>query len=113
RIDEKMAYMAVQKHEADLRDTIAKVRGDHDPQFFDDELVTAWLDSQARNDEGLQKAWLEREQNPRVFEAAVNQLSRAFHKKYSRMPDPALTEDRALVTAAVRNSASRPPADPP
>lgn len=93
----------------DMDETVKKVRGDLDPEFFDDDFVESWLDAQARNDRRLQQAWVERHNNPRQFQKVIEGLSRGFAKKYGKLPDKGATEDREAVTAAVRGASTKAP----
>lgn len=101
------------KFKQDMDATIKSIRGDLDPSVFDDGLVEAWLDSQARSDPRLQRAWLQRDNDPKQFERIRGELGKAFHKKFSRLPDPNATEDRAIVAAAVRGASTKAPDDKP
>lgn len=96
-------------HRIDMNETIKKVRGELDSTLFDDTLVEAWLDAQARADSRLSNAWVNRHANPKAFEKVVEGLGRTFVKKYGNLPDKAATEDRAVVTAAVRGASTKAP----
>lgn len=98
---------------ADMDATIKAIRGDLDPEVFDDVLVESWLDSQARQDPRLTQAWLERREKPKQFEKVRAELGRSFGKKFSKLPDKAATEDREAVTAAVRGASTKAPEDRP
>lgn len=93
----------------DMNETLRKVRGSLDPEFFDDKFVEAWIDAQAREDPRLQQAWTQRHANQKQFEKVVEGLGRNFAKKYGKLPDKAATEDRAAVTAAVRGASTQAP----
>lgn len=93
----------------DMDKTISSIRGDLDPEMFDDKLVQAWLDVQAQADQRLQEAWLNRHSKPKQFEKVVESLGRNFVKKYGQLPDKAATEDREAVTAAVRGASTKTP----
>ena len=93
----------------DMDKTIKSVRGDLDPEHFDDEFVEAWMDAQARRDPRLSNAWRDRRANPKGFQKVVDGLGRTFAKKYGKMPDKGATEDRDAVTAAVRGASTRAP----
>jgi hypothetical protein len=98
---------------AEISETVKEIRGDLDAEFFPDDLVEAWLDSRARKDPRLQQAWLQKEGNPQQWGRIRSQLGREFKKKFEKMPDPAVTEDRNAVVAAVRGSSNKAPADTP
>ena len=102
-----------EQHEADLKTAISQVRGDMDSKFFDDKFVTAFIDKEARENTKLQELWQNRLNNPRPLAAAANQLAKDFQKTYSRMPDPNVTEDRAMVAAAIRGASAPAQTEPP
>ena len=52
---------ATEKHEADLKSLVQKVRGEVDPKLFGDSMVQAWIDARAMKDANLQQAWNNRE----------------------------------------------------
>lgn len=93
----------------DMDATIKNVRGDLDPEFFDDTFIESWVDSQARKDPRLATAWANRHANPQQFQKVVDTLGRSFAKKYSKLPDKQATEDREAVTAAVRGASTKAP----
>jgi hypothetical protein len=98
-------------HKADLQGAIKTIRGDLDPGIFDDDLVEAWLDKTARGDERLQRAWLERSAKPKAWEKIQMELGKNFNKRFSKMPDRQVTEDRDAVTAAVRGASTKAPSE--
>lgn len=93
----------------DMDTTIKDVRGNLDPEFFDDVFVESWMDAQARLDPRLASAWANRHANPKQFAKVKESLGRTFAKKYGSLPDKAATEDREAVTAAVRGASTRAP----
>jgi hypothetical protein len=101
------------KFQRDMESLVKNVRGELDPDVFDDDLVGAWVDGMARKDPRLQRAWLERESNPKQFRAITEGLGKAFTKKFDKLPDRNVTEDREAVSAAVRGSLTRAPEDVP
>jgi len=101
------------RHEADLKDTIAQVRGGMDSKFFDDRFVTAFIDKEARDKPELQELWLNRHTNPRALATAVKDLAKNFQKTYSRMPDADVTADVAMVAQAIRGASGPTPVEPP
>ena len=101
------------KFRQDMDVTIKNVRGDLDPEFFDDTFVESWMDAQARQDPRLAAAWANRHANPKQFGKVVDTLGRTFVKKYGKLPDKAATEDREAVTAAVRGASTKAPPDTP
>lgn len=93
----------------DMDKTIKTVRGDLDPDRFDDGLVESWLDMRARKDPRLAAAWENRHRNPQAFEKVVAGLGREFTAKYGKMLDKQATEDREAVSAAVRGASTKAP----
>ncbi len=93
----------------DMGDTIKKVRGDLDPDFFDDKLVKGWIDAMAEDTPKLATAWVNRDNNPKAFQKVVEQLGRDFSKKFSKLPDKSATEDREAVSHAVRGASTNAP----
>jgi len=93
----------------DMDTTIKDVRGNLDPEYFDDVFVESWMDAQARLDPRLASAWANRHANPKQFAKVKESLGRTFVKKYGSLPDKQATEDREAVTAAVRGASTRAP----
>ena len=97
----------------DMDKTIKEVRGDLDPNVFDDVFVEAWLDARARSNHRLAQAWAERHSDPKKFERVVEKLGQEFSRKFESMPDKNATEDREAVTAAVRGASTKAPESKP
>lgn len=93
----------------DMDATIKQVRGDMDPDLFDDSLVEAWINGEAKKDQRLATAWVNRDSNPAAFKKVVETLGRNFAKKYAKLPDAKATEDREIVAAAVRGASTKAP----
>lgn len=93
----------------DMGVVLKKVRGEMNSDFFDDDFVHAWIDSQATKNPNLAQAWVNRGRDPKGFQRVVDSLQGAFQKKYGKLPDPNLTEDRDAVTAAVRGASTKTP----
>lgn len=98
-----------ERFDKDMNDTIAKVRGDMPKEYFDDDLVRAYIDGRATKDTRLADAWINRMRNPQQFAKVVEALGRDFAKKYGKLPDKNATEDREAVTAAVRGASTKAP----
>jgi hypothetical protein len=112
-IENYISVRQQEQHEEDLKTAISQVRGDMDSKFFDDKFVTAFIDKEARENTKLQELWQNRLNNPRPLATAINQLAKDFQKTYSRMPDPDVTEDRAMVAAAIRGASAPAQTEPP
>jgi hypothetical protein len=93
----------------DMDAMVKNVRGDLNPEFFDDTLVESWIDAQARQDRRLLEVFANRHSNPKQFQKVVETLGRGFAKKYGKLPDKQATEDREAVTAAVRGASTKAP----
>ena len=104
-----MTATAQQQARQDMEKAIKAVRGEFDPNVFDDTLVEAWMDAQARTDPRLASAWQNRAANPKQFDRVLQGLGKNFQKKFSSLPDKNATEDREAVTAAVRGASTKVP----
>lgn len=101
--------IAAFRYTRDMESTIKSVRGNLDPEIFDDTLVEGWINAQATRDPRLTQAWNARTQNPKQFEKVVQGLSKSFGQKFSKLPDKQATEDREVVAAAVRGTSTKAP----
>ncbi len=107
--------LAVESERQEARDNrdgavaISHIRGDIDASIYTDAMVGAWVTEIAKTDAKVQRAWENRYQDPKGYERAVVALGRRFAKEHGQFPDRQATEDRELVTAAVRGSGSPPP----
>lgn len=108
----QVAQVSNMKVKQDLDTAIKDIRGDIDRNIVDDEIAEFWLDAQAKKDLTLQKLWLERDSNPRLWQKAKVELGKRFAKRFSNLPDRILTEDRQAVAAAVRGASTKAPTDP-
>lgn len=104
---------AEKQFKIDMADTVEKVRGDLDADFWGPALVEGWIDSMAKQDSRLATAWAERHQNPQHFDRVVATLGRKFHEKFSKLPDKQATEDKEAVTAAVQGASTTAPEKKP
>ena len=110
QLDPNVARVLGRIEREDIGKLVSSVKGDSD---IEDDLVEAWIDTQARKDVRLQRAWLERDANPKAFEQIAKQLGKEFAKRTAKRPDPALTEDREAVVAAVRGASTNRAPDSP
>lgn len=110
----ELTAMRQEQFKNDIGKAVESIRGDLDPNVFDNELVESWLDAQARKDERLQKVWNQRHQNPRDWQRAQETLGKLFQTKIrGKLPDRNATEDRDAVAAAVRGASTQAPAEQP
>lgn len=112
RTQERQAE-ADKQFQIDMADTVKKVRGDLDADFWGPALVEGWIDAMAKQDDRLATAWAERHRNPQHFDRVVATLGRKFHDKFSRLPDKQATEDKEAVTAAVQGASTTAPEKKP
>ena len=98
-----------ERFQRDMGATIKDVRGDLPNDLYDDDFMTSWIDAQAKKDPRLSKAWVNRNSNPQAFARVKAGLGREFAKRYGKLPDKAVTEDREIVTAAVRVASTKAP----
>jgi hypothetical protein len=113
QLDKKNQTIQAHEYERDLSATVANVRGDLDKNVFPDKIVRAWLDAEVREDEVLKNVWLNRAQDPRMWQAAERNLIKQFHQEAARRVDPQVTEDRAMVAAAIRGASAPAQTEPP
>jgi hypothetical protein len=99
--------------QADMKETVKQIRGELAEDIASDRLVRAWIDGMAEDNPKLANAWVNRKNDPKQFARIVEGLSREFHKEFSRRPDPRTSEDRELVSAAVRGASTKAPEDRP
>lgn len=98
-----------ERFQRDMGATIKDVRGDLPTDLYDDDFMTSWIDAQAKKDPRLAQAWVNRNSNPQSFAKVKAGLGREFAKRYGKLPDKAVTEDREIVTAAVRGASTKAP----
>lgn len=114
KLDEKLNAIAQHEYKQALSETVNNVRGNLDKTQIRDDLVQAWLDTKVREDQALQQAWIGRAENPQMWKAAERNLKSLFHKDFSRQViDVQATEDRMMVTAAIRGASAPAQAEPP
>lgn len=104
------AEQAKERFEKDVGKAVEAIRGELDPEIFDDALVRGWLEAQAQYDPRLSAAWSQRSQDPKTFQKVLEKLQGKFQKKFSSLPDKSLSEDREAVTQAVRGASKQAPA---
>ena len=93
---------------SDLASAAIVVRGDLDSDRFDDATVIALMDAEARKDERISRAFLERDTNPKQYQRVLEGLSRKIAEKFTSLPDKGVTEDLDAVAQAVRSSGKAP-----
>jgi hypothetical protein len=103
---------AQEKNKRAIAETVEGIRGDVPKEVFDDEMVEAWLDSQARRDPRLALAFVQRDQNPQKWGKVKAELGRQLAKKAGALPDRNASDDREAVAAAVRGASAKATAEP-
>lgn len=103
---------ANEKHKRAIAETIGEIRGEVPADVFDDDMVEAWLDAQARKDPRLGQAYLQREQNPRQWGKVKSELSKRLSQKVAKLPDKGVTEDREAVVASLRGASAKATTEP-
>ena len=98
--------MSAQNEKA-LNEMVGTIRGDIDPEIFDDDFVLAWADAQARKDERIRQAFLDRGRDPASYKKVMSSLGKRLEGYINGLPDRKATEDRAAVTAAVRGASKQ------
>lgn len=93
----------------DLGEAVKTVRGDLDPRVFKDSFIQAWIDGEARDNQGLQTIWQERHIKPQRYHQVLQGLRKKLADDFAKMPDAQATEDREAVAAAVRGSSTKAP----
>ena len=101
------------KFKTDMAETIKDVRGEIPSDALDDELIEGWLNAKAMANPNLQTAFMQRDAKPQEWKKVKGGLAKELAKKFTNKLDPAATEDRTIVAAAVRGSSTKPPAEPP
>lgn len=101
--------------ERDFKEAITpvldRIRGEIPKDVLANEEIQDLIDGRARRDVRLQQAWLNRASNPAAWTKLEKALGQELSKKFSKLPDPDATEDRAAVTAAVRGASQKAPAE--
>lgn len=99
------------RFDADMEKTVKAVRGDISANLASDKFVRAWVEATAEENPKLAQAWVDRNKNPKAFQRIVEKLSRDFAAEFVKRPDANATEDREVVTAAVRGASTKTPED--
>lgn len=93
----------------EMQPVVEKVRGEIPEDVFSNDEIIDWLDGQAKRDQRLRDAWLNKGTNPGKWNKIVTQLGGELAKKFEKLPDKEATEDREAVANAVRGSQSKAP----
>lgn len=109
--NEARQELAALKFQLEIKPVLERIRGDIPKDRFTDDEVQDLIDGRARRDPRLQQAWLNRASNPAAWNKIEKALGQEMSKKFTKLPDPDATEDRAAVTAAVRGASQKAPAE--
>lgn len=112
-VQELKTKLAEREFQEAIAPVVGRVRGEIPKEVYSDEEIQDWMDGRAKRDPRLQQAWLARANNPGAWAKVEKALSQDLAKKFSKLPDPDATEDRAAVTAAVRGASQKAPAETP
>lgn len=111
----ELAQLRTKLEEREFKEAITpvieRVRGDVPKDVYSDEEIQDWMDGRARRDPRLAQVWLQRTTNPGAWNKVEKVFKQDLAKKFSKLPDPDATEDRAAVTAAVRGASQKAPAE--
>jgi len=97
--------------DADMAKTVVAIRGEISDKLASDKFVRAWIEATAEENPKLTSAWVNRKKDQKAFGRIVEKLSRDFAAEFSKRPDPNATEDREVVSAAVRGASTKTPED--
>lgn len=92
-----------------LKPVIEAIRGELPKDVLSNEEVLDLIDGRAKRDPRIQRAWMDRANNPGAWSKIQKGLAKELSKKFSKLPDPNATEDREAVTAAVRGASGKAP----
>lgn len=97
------------RYESEIAPIIKAVRGDVPVELYNDEDIHDWINREAKKDNRLAQAWVNKEKDPAGFNRIVRGLERKLAQRFSNLPDNTATADRAAVTAAVRGASTKAP----
>lgn len=96
----------------DLDRTVANIVGD---SKVPDKWARGWIDQVARERPALQQAFLNRDSNPQAWAKIERSLAKEFSKEFEQITsiDRNVSEDVAVVAAAVRGASTKAPENKP
>jgi len=109
KVQQLEQQLSDQQFRTDMVKVVETVRGDLDPNVFDDTTIEALIDAEARKQPKLKAAWDNRHNDPSGFNKVVSALGNELNKRFSAMPDAAATEDHEAVANAVRGASNKAP----
>src|SRR3990172_10497988 len=109
RMNEYDKRVMMDEYRKDISDFIKKVRGDLDPEMFSDKFVEAYLSIEADADKRIQRAWLNRKNDPKTIDKMAKNWNKSFTDKFTNLPDKQITSDTEAVVAAVRGASNKTP----
>ena len=86
------------------------VKSINDGLGIDEKFVKAFLNMKAADDERLEKAYLAKGKNPKVWQAIENQLRNELRSLADNVPDEDATVTHDAIVSSVLNSKSTSPA---
>lgn len=76
-------------------------------------VAIGWLDQMARENPAIQRAWLNKDNDPRTWKRFEKTLSAEMKKEFASFQiDEAATADKEAVAAAVRGASNKAPVEP-
>lgn len=78
---------------------------------LDKSVIEVYLDLKAREDGRFRKVWLERQQNPRAFNDALQAVSTEMADKFQSRSDPSLLANQKAMRAYQSGSSTRQTSD--
>lgn len=105
-IKDKLEALEREESRKQLETVIGRIKGDSQ---VDPDLVETYLNLQARKNPALQKAYVNRFSNPAAWSKVESQLAKDIRAKFGgggQTIDPAVTETRESIAAAVRGSST-------
>lgn len=96
-----------ERTQSDLEAAAKKIRGG--VTAFNINETIGWLEAQAKEEPKVLDAFLKRKTAPKTWEKFVDALGPEFQKKFSATVDERVTNDREIVSAAVRGASTHAP----
>lgn len=108
--DPEIERLIQRETQRDIAEAVKSVKESHDVlKGRSDKLVHRYLEGEAAEDKRIQKAWIDREANPKAWSKVLKGLGEKMAKEFEDVPDPQLTADRESARDAVRGSSTDTP----
>ena len=109
----KAEIKAEQDNTQAIKNLVKSVRGEIPEDVLADDEIEDWLEGQAKRNQQLATAWMQRQKNPGAWAKVERGLSEKLNNKWKTRIDPDATADHAAVAQAVRGASTRVAAEPP